>query len=76
MVYDEIRRPRAQEIVRTSQEASVISSYRDPGCGSDHGRIAENFNARYKWIWEHDLEGDVRRAVEGFRGLVGGGLPV
>jgi salicylate hydroxylase len=67
--YDEIRRPRAQEVVRTSQEAGLIYTYQDPVIGSDIYKVAENLNKRFLWIWEHDLEADVKVALSRFSEL-------
>ena len=71
--YDEIRRPRAQEVVRTSQEAGLIYTYQDPVIGSDIHKVAENLNKRFLWIWEHDLEADVNTAVRRFYELMASG---
>jgi salicylate hydroxylase len=69
-VYDAIRRPRAQAVVRTSQEAGDLYSFSHPEIGTDMDKIVENFQQRFLWIWEHDLEGDVRLAEQHFRALV------
>ncbi|KIM96210.1 hypothetical protein OIDMADRAFT_132800 [Oidiodendron maius Zn] len=71
--YDEIRRPRAQEVVRTSQEAGLIYTYQDPVIGSDIHKVAENLNKRFLWIWEHDLEADVNTGVSRFHELIASG---
>lgn len=72
-VYDEIRRPRAQKVVKTSQEAGEMYVWRDPDIGSDMQKIVENANGRLHWIWKHDLKGDVRKAEEMFEGKIGMG---
>jgi salicylate hydroxylase len=69
-VYDAIRRPRAQAVVRTSQEAGDLYSFSHPEIGADMDKIVENFQQRFLWIWEHDLEGDVRLAEQHFRALM------
>lgn len=61
-VYDSIRRPRAQEVVRTSQEAGEMYVWRHPEIGGDMHKIVENANQRLHWIWQHDLQGDVDKA--------------
>ncbi|CZT21661.1 related to salicylate 1-monooxygenase [Ramularia collo-cygni] len=66
-VYDAVRRPRAQKVVRTSQEAGEMYVWRDPGIGGDMGGIVENANRRLHWIWWHDLEGDVDKAASMFK---------
>ncbi|KAI9734081.1 MAG: hypothetical protein M1818_007019 [Claussenomyces sp. TS43310] len=68
-IYDSIRRPRAQKICRTSQEAGLIYAFRDPKIGSDMNSMMQNLRQRFLWIWEHDLEADVRKAEEDFKSL-------
>jgi len=69
--YDEVRRPRAQEQVRTSQACGEVYNLMDPVAGADIVKVVENLNGRFEWIWRHDLGGDVR-CVEGrFEVLVG-----
>jgi salicylate hydroxylase len=70
-VYDGIRRPRAQRIVQTSQEAGDLCAFKAPGIGSDMVKIVENQAQRYLWIWLHDLEEDVRKAESEFKVLTG-----
>ncbi|CAK7231332.1 hypothetical protein SBRCBS47491_007895 [Sporothrix bragantina] len=57
--YDEVRRPRAQKIVRTSQELGAMYACQDPQYGDNMGKIVKNLNERFLWIWEHDLEADM-----------------
>lgn len=57
--YDSVRRPRAQKIVQTSQELGRMYACSDPRYGDDMGKIVENLNVRFLWIWEHDLEADM-----------------
>ncbi|OCK92443.1 mannitol 1-phosphate dehydrogenase [Cenococcum geophilum 1.58] len=66
-IYDSIRRPRAQRVVRTSIELGEIFSFSHPETGSNMRKIVENCNKRFDWIWEHDLEADVREVEEQFK---------
>lgn len=70
--YDEIRRPRAQKQVRTSQECGQIYSLADPVAGDDILKAVENLNGRFEWIWKHDLAADVRLVEARFDELVAG----
>ncbi|CAK7201350.1 hypothetical protein SEUCBS139899_004054 [Sporothrix eucalyptigena] len=63
-VYDSIRRPRGQKVVRTSQEAGELYSFNHAECGEDMDKIVANFRQRFLWIWEHDLQADLARADE------------
>ncbi|KAK4500395.1 hypothetical protein PRZ48_008584 [Zasmidium cellare] len=61
-VYDCIRRPRAQKVVQTSEEAGEMYIWNAPGIEEDMSKIVDNANARLHWIWQHDLQEDVARA--------------
>jgi salicylate hydroxylase len=69
--YDEVRRPRAQEQVRTSQECGEVYNLVDPVAGDDIVKSVENLNQRFGWIWKHDLGADVRSVERRFEELVG-----
>lgn len=69
--YDEVRRPRAQEQVRTTKETGEIYNLMDPETGEDMERVVRSLNARFAWIWEHDLDADVRAVEDRFVELTG-----
>lgn len=60
--YDAVRRPRAQKVVQTSQEAGEMYSWNSSSIGSDMQKIVNNANNRLHWIWQHDIKADVKRA--------------
>lgn len=64
--YDAVRRPRAQAVVRTSQEAGEMYAWNDPLIGDNMAGIVANGNERLHWIWQHNLAGDVQKAEESF----------
>lgn len=68
-VYDSICRPRAQEIVRTSNETGHLYTMTHPDCGDDIAKIVANANQRFGWIWTHNLEADLSNAEEKFHRL-------
>ncbi|KAF2655377.1 FAD/NAD(P)-binding domain-containing protein [Lophiostoma macrostomum CBS 122681] len=82
--YDEVRRPRAQKQVLTTQECGELYNLRRPAMDVDMDRdgdeegegdgdmvkVLQNLNTRFEWIWEHDLEGDVRAVEKRFEELV------
>lgn len=70
-VYDEIRRPRAQGVVRQSAEVGMSYYLIDPKFGDDLAKITEEANHRLPLLWWHDIEGDVKRAEESFRAKAG-----
>lgn len=65
-VYDSIRRPRAQRVVQTSQEAGEMYVWNLPEMGNDMQKIVDNANHRLHWIWQHDLAADVQLAEDLF----------
>jgi salicylate hydroxylase len=69
--YDEIRRPRAQKQVNTSQACGEIYNLMDPVAGDDIVKSVENLNNRFAWIWQHDLAADVGMVERRFEELVG-----
>jgi salicylate hydroxylase len=70
--YDEIRRPRAQKQVLTSQDCGEVYNLMDPVAGDDMVKSVENLNNRFSWIWQHDLAADVRAGEARFDELIGG----
>lgn len=71
--FDHVRRPRTQELVRTSREAGEIYAFRAPGVGGDLGKIREKLGGRMGWIWYHDHEAELEEARRFFEERVGTG---
>ncbi|KAL3422833.1 salicylate hydroxylase [Phlyctema vagabunda] len=69
-VYDSIRRPRAQSVVRESQAVGTQYFLVHPEFKSDLRKITEDANKRLPRIWWHDLEGDVSFAEKVFSDMV------
>jgi salicylate hydroxylase len=59
--YDAIRRPRSQEVVRTSRAAGITYAFQGPAA-DDLAGIAAELSRRYQWIWNEDVGGQVDRA--------------
>ncbi|KAL1654838.1 hypothetical protein SLS61_002587 [Didymella pomorum] len=72
--YDEIRRPRAQKQVITARECGEIYNLRSPNTGKDLSieDALEDLNARFEWLWQHDLKADVRKVEERTAELLNG----
>lgn len=70
-IYDSICRPRAQEIVRTSDETGRLYTMTHPDCADDLAKIIDNLSKRFQWIWTHDLRADLARADERLEELRG-----
>ncbi|KAI1082920.1 hypothetical protein F5B20DRAFT_569042 [Whalleya microplaca] len=69
-VYDAVRRPRAQKVVSTSFDAGVMYTWRNSEIGDDMSKIVANANQRLHWIWQHDIEADIKGAELDFYKLI------
>jgi salicylate hydroxylase len=59
-VYDQVRRPRSQNLVKTSFEGGKL--YEMELVGEDREEIKAHLEKRMKWLWEYDIEGELREA--------------
>ncbi|MDD2133503.1 salicylate 1-monooxygenase [Pseudomonas kurunegalensis] len=60
--YDAVRRPRACQVQRTSWEAGELYEFRDPGVLDDPQVLGKVLGARFDWLWNHDLQDDLKQA--------------
>jgi salicylate hydroxylase len=60
--YDDLRRPRACRVQRTSWEAGELYELRDPAVGDDKQALGATLASRFDWLWNHDLDADVQDA--------------
>ena len=58
--FDEIRRPRTQKIVQTSEEAGRLYEFELEG--DDLDKIEKNQTQRQRWIWDIDLDEELAKA--------------
>lgn len=68
--YDEVRRPRAQRQVDTSVGCGLLYNLQHPQHGDDLGMIVDDLNRRFGWLWDHDLDGDVRWVERRYEELI------
>jgi salicylate hydroxylase len=62
--YDSVRRPRAQKQLEQSAELARMIYFQDEKAGSDMTKILPRLqNGRFNWIWFHDIQEDVNKAV-------------
>lgn len=61
--YDAIRRPRSQKVVTTSREAAALYEFEDDSLGSDLEKIKARLATRNNWIWDEDLEEQLKEAM-------------
>lgn len=62
--YDAVRRPRSQKVVTTSRLAGMMYDLEHPDCGSDLDKIRNHSLERFSWIWDEDLDEQIRVAVD------------
>ncbi len=80
-VYDQVRRPRACRVQRTSREAGALYELRDGRVGADSDALARTLATRFDWIWQHDLAAEAAQAMRlvrdsaGARAVVAAGSP-
>ena len=63
-VFDATRRPRTQKLVTTSRECGETYDLENEDVGDDVQKLKRNLDERQRWIWDHDLEGDMVKARE------------
>jgi len=62
--YDAIRRPRAQKQLEQAHEVGTWIYFQDEKFGENMEKILPNLQQdRFDWLWFHDLQEDVDRAV-------------
>lgn len=66
--FDQTRRERSQKNVTTSQEAGML--YDMELFGDDLDAIEKSFLTRMQWIWEFDIEEQLREAQKIMRGEI------
>lgn len=60
--FDTIRRPRSQRQVKEARESGLLYDLQLPGYMDDWDKVRQKLQDKMPWIWEHDLEGDIREA--------------
>ncbi|ORY62499.1 uncharacterized protein BCR38DRAFT_410903 [Pseudomassariella vexata] len=64
--YNEVRYERTQWLVGLTREACDLFQWQNESAGSDSRKFAEEITWRFQKIWEYDIDGMVRGALEGF----------
>jgi salicylate hydroxylase len=54
--FDEVRRKRSQNIIKASRKAGQVNSFLGEGIGDDFDKLRPDIEARYRWVWDFDLE--------------------
>ncbi|EMC99630.1 hypothetical protein BAUCODRAFT_343349 [Baudoinia panamericana UAMH 10762] len=58
--YDRVRRPRSQYQVKMAYEGGLLYDLQLPGYMDDWDKVKELLSTKQHWIWNHDLEADIR----------------
>lgn len=64
--FDKVRRPRSQRQVKHARDAGLLYDLQLPGYEDDWDIVVKELESRYQWIWDHDLEADVKQAEKIF----------
>ena len=54
--FDEVRRKRSQNVIKASRKAGQVNSFLGEGIGDDFDKLRPDIEARYRWVWNFDLE--------------------
>lgn len=60
--FDEVRRPRSQRQVKLSRDSGWMYDLQLPGYMDDWDKIRDMLRSKQDWIWNVDLEADVKEA--------------
>lgn len=60
--YDDLRRPHACRVQRTTVETGELYELRDPVVGANEQLVGEILATRFDWLWNHDLDADLTEA--------------
>jgi salicylate hydroxylase len=66
-VYDVVRRPRSQKLVKTSKEAGMLWEFEGEGVKDDLKALEQNAVKRMDWIWDYDITKDLEKARDMMR---------
>jgi salicylate hydroxylase len=54
--FNETRGKRTQNIIKASRKAGKVNSFLGEGIGDDFDKLRPDIEARYRWVWDFDLE--------------------
>jgi salicylate hydroxylase len=60
--YNDVRRPRACRVQRTSVEAGELYEMRDGHVSDNEQLLSTTLASRFDWLWNHDIEVDLANA--------------
>lgn len=54
--FHDVRAKRTQNIIKASRKAGQVNSLQGEGIGDDFEKLRPDIEARYRWVWDFDLE--------------------
>ena len=66
--FDAVRRGRTQRLVKTSRECGRVFDCEGTGIEEDREAWRRDLKERHKWIWDNDLEVDLREGLKMLKG--------
>jgi salicylate hydroxylase len=54
--FDKSRRSRTQRLIMDSRRAGIANKFAGEGIGDNLEKLQPDIDARYRWVWEFDLE--------------------
>ncbi|KAL9616835.1 MAG: hypothetical protein Q9160_008325 [Pyrenula sp. 1 TL-2023] len=68
--FDACRRPRTQRLVLESRRAGLGNEMVLPGVGSDHEKMQKDIDMKYRWVWDEDLEANLREVQNQLKSML------
>lgn len=68
--YDEVRRPRSQQVVSSSKENSFLLCLCKEGIMDDGPTLVRSFETRFKWLWNIDVEKQAQNAIASMHSIM------
>jgi salicylate hydroxylase len=64
--FDDARRKRSQNVIKASRKAGKVNSFQGEGIVDDFEKLKPDIQARYRWVWDFDLEATLVEAKNKF----------
>lgn len=61
--YDSVRRPHTQKLIASSRDSGKLWQLAFDGVKDDPVKLKEQLDYRFQWIWYHDLEAELDKAI-------------
>ena len=65
--YERLRKDRSQRLVKNSRDSGLLYDLQLPDVLDDYSKFKDRLPRQQAWIWEHDLETDIKEAERVFQ---------